>query len=203
MFYSREELDWIEREWAFHLHGRSAFMSREDFLQLQLWANDKVPADVIVNAMDAYFKRRAKRPNKNSFVALEYLKSDVSKAMQLRLALDQVDQIKHHATWDTVAEPTRSDLRCRSLFDAWKHMQTKIPPLDSPDFLHYFDAEQKAFKELVSQAEPYLGTKAELLKQDLKTRLINSKLVEGTIIWRRAWEHNWMRIVCETLGIPS
>ena len=38
MPFTREELDWMEAEWAFHLHGRSAFMSREDFLQLQVWA---------------------------------------------------------------------------------------------------------------------------------------------------------------------
>lgn len=202
MFYSEEELNWIEGEWAFHLHGRSAFLSREDFLQLQLWAKDNVPADVIVNTMEAYFQRRAKRANKNSFVALSYLNKDVTRAMQLRLALNRVDNIEHNADWDTVKEPLRSDLRCRSLFNTWKHMQTKMPPPDSPDFLNCFDAEQKAFKELVNRAELYLGTQAELLRENLKARLVDSKLIEGTIIWRRAWDHHWMRIVCEALGIP-
>jgi len=76
MLYTREELDWMEAEWAFHLHGRSAFMSREDFLQLQVWAGEGVPADAIVNAMETYFTRRAKRAKARSFVALDHLAKD-------------------------------------------------------------------------------------------------------------------------------
>ncbi|HWQ10839.1 MAG TPA: hypothetical protein VN436_17080, partial [Holophaga sp.] len=62
MTYTREELDWIEAEWAYHLHGRSAFLSREDFAQLLVWGEGGVAAELIVNAMEAYFERRAKRP---------------------------------------------------------------------------------------------------------------------------------------------
>ena len=60
-------------------------MSREDFLQLQAWAGEGVPADAIVNAMEAYFTRREKRAKAAAFVALSHLAKDVAKAAQAAL----------------------------------------------------------------------------------------------------------------------
>jgi hypothetical protein len=191
--YTREELDWMEAEWAFHLHGRSAFMSREDFLQLQAWAGEGVPADAIVNAMDAYFTRRAKRAQSRSFVAMEHLVKDVAKAVKLRLALDKAGAGEERAAgWEAVKEPLRS-----------KRLQAAAPAPDSPGFLDHFDAERKLFKELVGLAEARLGAGAEPLRAALAARLAEAKLAEGTLVWRRAWDHHWSRIVCEAWGIPG
>jgi hypothetical protein len=204
--YTREELDWMEAEWAFHLHGRSAFMSREDFLQLQLWAGEGVPADAIVNAMDAYFQRREKRAAARSFVALEHLAKDVAKAVKLRQALDRAGAAQGRpgpGAWDAVKEPLRADPRGRSLFEAWKRLQAAAPPPDAPGFLDHFDAERKALKELVALAELRLGPGAEPLREELRARLTESRLVEGTLVWKRAWDHHWMKAVCERWGIPG
>ncbi len=202
--YTREELDWMEAEWAFHLHGRSAFMSREDFLQLQVWAGEGVPADAIVNAMDAYFARRAKRAQSRSFVAMEHLAKDVAKAVKLRSALDRAGaKLEQAAGWDAVKEPLRSDLRIRALLADWKRLQAAAPAPDSPGFLDHFDAERKLFKELVAQAEARLGAGAEPLRAVLVARLTEARLVEGTLVWRRAWDHHWSRMVCEAWGIPG
>jgi hypothetical protein len=204
MLYTREELDWMEAEWAFHLHGRSAFLSREDFLQLQAWAGEEVPADAIVNAMDAYFTRREKRAKARSFVALAHLAKDVAKAVKLRSALDRAGAPTGSETgWDGVKEPLRSDLRTRALFADWKRLQAGCPPPDAPGFLDHFDAERKVFKDLVAQAELRLGAAADPLREALAARLVESRLVEGTLVWRRAWDHHWSRIVCETWGIPG
>jgi hypothetical protein len=202
--YGREELDWIEAEWAFHLHGRSSFMSREDFLQLKTWAGEGVPADAIVNAMEAYFTRRAKRAKGRSFVALEHLAKDVAKAVKLRTALDRVEAPAGvDAGWEGVKEPLRSDLRVRALFAEWKRLQAAAPPPDAPGFLDHFDAERKAFNALVAQAGQRLGLAAEPLRAALTVRLTESRLEEGTLVWRRAWDHHWSRIVCEAWGIPK
>ena len=150
MPYTREELDWMEAEWAFHLHGRSAFMRREDFLQLQAWAGAGVPADAIVNAM----------------------------------------------------EPLRSDLGARALFAQWKRLQAGAPAPDAPGFLDHYDAERKAFKALVAMAEGRLGAAAGTLGADLAARLAEARLAEGTLVWRRAWDHHWGRLVCAHWGIP-
>jgi len=32
-------------------------------------------------------------------------------------------------------------------------------------------------------------------------RLAEAALAEGTLVWRRAWDHHWSRIVCEAWGI--
>lgn len=202
MVYTREELDWMEAEWAFHLHGRSAFMSREDFLQLQAWGGEGVPADAIVNAMDAYFTRREKRAKARSFVALAHLAKDVAKAVKLRSALDRAGAPTGSETgWDGVKEPLRSDLRTRALFADWKRLQAGAPPPDAPGFLDHYDAERKAFNALVAQAEQRLGAAAGPLREALAARLAES-MEQGTLVWRRAWDHHWSRIVCETWSIP-
>lgn len=61
MTYSREEYDWIEAEWAFHLHGRSAFLSVDDFQKIKEWEGHSIPPDLIVSAMKRYFERRLKK----------------------------------------------------------------------------------------------------------------------------------------------
>jgi hypothetical protein len=203
MAYSREELDWMEAEWAFHLHGRSAFLSREDFLQLQAWAGEGVPADAVVNAMEAYFTRRAKRAKGRAFVALSHLARDVAKAASLRAALDRAGAPGAPAGWEPVQEPLRSDLRARSLFTEWQRLRAGAPPPDAPGFLDHFDAERKAFRDLVARAEERLGDAAEPLRAQLTARLAESRLEPGTLVWRRAWDHHWSRMVCAAWGIPG
>jgi len=199
--YSREELDWMEAEWAFHLHGRSAFLSREDFLQLQAWAGEGVPADAIVNAMETYFARREKRAKGRAFVALSHLARDVAKAAKLRAALDRASGPAAAGGWEAVREPLRSDLRARALFAEWKRLQAGVPPPDSPGFLDHFDAERKAFRDLVAQAEQRLGAEAGPLRDQLTARLAECRLQEGTLVWRRAWDHHWSRLVCEAWNL--
>lgn len=56
--YSREDLDRIEAEWAFHFRGRAALMDAEDFKAIQLCAAHDVPPDRIVQAIQPGSKER-------------------------------------------------------------------------------------------------------------------------------------------------
>ena len=204
MTYTREELDWIEAEWAYHLHGRSAFLSREDFAQLMEWDGRVVPADAIVSAMETYFERRAKRAKPRTFVGLAHLAKDVAKGMALREALRRSEvQAPHLEGWEGVLEPLRSDPRARGAFEAWRRLQVSAPLPDAPGFLDHFDAERKALGALVTLAEAALGPRAEALNLGLRLRLLESKLQEGSFVWQRAWAHHWGRLVCEAWGIPA
>lgn len=204
MSYTREELDWIEAEWAYHLHGRSAFLSREDFNQLLQWDGQGTPADAIVSAMETYFERRAKRAKPRTYVALAHLDKDLAKVMKLREALRRAEaETPALEGWDAVKEPLRSDPRARAAFDAWRRLQAGAPSPDAPGFLDHFDAERKAQTELVKLAEAALGLQRESLAASLGERLRESKLQEGSFVWKRAWEHHWSRLVCEAWGIPG
>jgi len=204
MTFSREELDWIEAEWAFHLHGRSAFLSREDFAQLQAWDKEGVPAEALIGAMETYFGRRAKRAKPRSFVALAHLERDVAKAMKLREALRRAEpEAVEVAGWEGVKEPLASDPRARAAFEAWRRLQGSMPSPDSPGYLEHFDAERQAYRAFVALAEAALGGRAEGLREELGTRLRESKISEGTLVWKRAWEHHWSRLVCEGWGIQG
>ncbi len=208
--YSREEKDWIEAEWAFHLHGRSAFLSREDFAQLLAWEAEGVPAEAIVAAMETYFERRAKRTRPRSFVALSHLAKDVAKAVQLRASMaralaDSADpsaaQDKLHEGWKAVKEPLASNPQARAAFDAWMRLATQAIAPDAPGFLDHHDAERAAFRALTALAEAALGPSAEGLKKDLRQRLQDAKVPENTPVWRIAWEHHLSRAVCAAWGI--
>jgi hypothetical protein len=201
--YSREEWDWVEAEWAFHLHGRSAFISQEDYRQLRAWSQEGVPAEAVVNAMEVFFERRAKRQKTTGFVTLAQVSRDVAKTMKLREALARAEPAAGAEGWEGVLEPLASDPKARSLFGAWKQRQASAPAPDSPGFLEHYDAERKAFKDLLAHAEERLGERAEGLRATLGERLAEARLQEGSLVWRRAWDHHWGRIVCETWGIPG
>ncbi len=204
MSYTREELDWIEAEWAYHLHGRSAFLSREDFTQLMTWNGEGIPADAIVSAMETYFERRAKRPKPRTYVALAHLDKDLAKVLKLREALRRAEaEMPSLEGWEAVKEPLRSDPRARAAFEGWRRLQAAAPLPDSPGFLDHFDAERKALAELIKLAETALGPCTEQVAADLRQRLADSKLQEGSFVWKRAWDHHWSRLVCEAWGIPA
>ncbi|MBS1765826.1 MAG: hypothetical protein JST05_00265 [Acidobacteria bacterium] len=203
MGFSRNDWDWLEGEWAFHLHGRSAFLSREDFATLQGWEGEGIPPDAIVAAMEAYFARRAKRPRPRAFVAVAHLDKDVAKVVKLRAALVKAGDAPAMGGWDEVKEPLRSDAAARACFEAWRRAQAALPLPDSAGFLEAFDAERGAFAALMERAEAALGGEAEPLRASLRERLLDAKIAEDGLVWRRAWSHHWGKMVAEAWGLPS
>lgn len=204
MNYTREELDWIEAEWALHLHGRQAFLSREDFEQVKVWESLGVPADLVVHALAGFFERRAKRAKARAFVALSQVEKDVAKAMKLRESLVRAGPAAGAVSeWSTVKEPLRSDPKAQAAFDAWTLLKSSSPAPDSPGFLEHFDRERDAFRRLVEHAAASLGAAAEGLGAQLRLRLTEAGLEEDGTLWTRAWNHHWGRMVCEAWGIPQ
>lgn len=202
MGYSREELDWIEAEWAYHLHGRSAFLSREDFAQLQKWDAEGVAANAVIGAMETYFQRRSKRAKPRGFVALSHLERDVAKAMKMREALRRAEpETVNIEGWESAGEPLRADPKARLAFEAWRRLQANAPLPDHPGYLDHFDEERSAYRAFVAIAESALAGRAEALKGELSARLVASQIPEGSLIWKRAWEHHWNRMICEAWGI--
>lgn len=203
MGYSRADWDWLEAEWAYQLHGRSAFLSREDFAQLQAWESEGVPAEAVVAAMEAFFARRAKRPRPKSFIAVTQVAKDVVKVMKLRTAMARAGEAPVAGGWDQVKEPLRSDPEARAAFEAWRRAQAQLPMPDSAGFLEAFDAERRAFAGLLAKAEAALGPQAASMREALKTRLMEARIPEAGLVWRRAWNHHWGKLVAEAWGLPS
>ncbi len=204
MAYSPEEWEWLEAEWAFHLHGRSAFLSSDDFRQLQLWEGEGVSAEIIINAMGAYFERRAKRPRPRSFVKVEHIAKDVAKGLKLREALHRGEAPKADmAAWSNVSEPLRSDPKARLAFETWQRLKASTPSPDAPGFLDHFDAERSARKALLTLAETMLGHQAEPIRKGLEERLLEAQLKPGSLVWTRAFQHHWELRIAESFGIPT
>jgi uncharacterized protein (DUF2267 family) len=200
--YTREERDWIEAEWAFHLHGRMAFLSREDYAQLLAWEAESIPPEIIVASMEAFFQRRAQRARTRSFVALSHLEKDVAKVLKTHKSMAKAGPAAALPDgWEQVKEPLHGDPRARAAYAEWKILAIRSISPDSPSFLEHHDAERKAFRSLISMAEAALGTRSTVLQAELRQRMLESKLPEGTAVWRLAWEHHWSRVVCGEWGI--
>ena len=203
MSYTREELDWIEGEWAFHLHGRSAFLSREDYLQVTAWEGEGVPADAVVAAMDTYFGRRAKRARPRAFVAMTHLTKDVAKAAQLRAALARSDASEAPVPVQKLEGRLGKDPKALHLFEAWRRLRAAALPPDSPAYLDHFDACRAARQAFLAQASAHLGADGDGLRLELADRLKEAGIREESPVWKRAFEHHWGKMVLEAFGIDD
>ena len=203
MEYSPEEWGWIEAEWAFHCHGRVAFMSPEDFRQSKAWADEGIPADVIVAAMESFFVRRAKRPRPRAFVALSHLEKDVAKAMSFRKALSKAGEavVADYPAWDSVKEPLKSEPKAKAAFEAWMRLKCTPPSPESSGYLDHLDAERGAHRAFVEVAAVALGHNRTAIEAKLTDKLRAVDIPEGSVVWKRAWEHHFAKDVCEAWGL--
>jgi hypothetical protein len=205
MEYSQEEWSWVEAEWAFHCHGRTAFISPEDFRQAQAWALEGLPAEALVAAMGSFFERRAKRPRPRAFVAISHLKKDVEKAMAFRWALARAGGAAEadFPAWDSVLSPLKSDPRAKVLFEAWMRLKDGAPSPESPGYLDHLDSERRARAAFVEMAAEALGPSRTALEAGLAERLRSVEIKEGTMVWKRAWEHHFSKDVCVAWGLEG
>jgi hypothetical protein len=205
MEYSPEEWSWIEAEWAFHCFGRTAFISPEDFRQAKVWEEQGVPSDVIVSAMGAFFDRRAKRPRPRAFVTLSHLKKDVEKTTALRKALSRAGAAAKAdlMAWDKALEPLKSDPKARKAFEAWMRVKCNAPSPESPGFIDHLDSERKVYRVFVEIAAKALGPLRAELEARLAEKLLAVDIAEGSVVWRRAWDHHFAKDVCSAWGLEG
>ena len=161
MPYTREEKDWLEREWAFRAWGRAGLLSAEDYRQVLDWEAAGVPMDVVISALNAFFDRREKREKPRTFVALKHLDREVAKAMKLRDALHRAGPaLASVQGWERVKPPLRDDPEARAAFEAWQRLLAGAPSPDAPGYLDHHDQKRAARAVLLARAESALGTEA-------------------------------------------
>lgn len=201
--YTPDEIEWLEREWAYRAFGRAGFMSPEDYRTWKAWEAAAIPMDLVVGALNAYFDRRDKRSRPRTFVALKHLEKDVAKAVKLREALHRAGpELTPVTGWEGVAEPLAARPEARLCFEAWRRARAALPSPEDPGYLARFDAEREAFAALVQQAEAALGPEREALAGGLAARLRAAELPEGGPVWQRAWRHHWAKVVLDHWRIP-
>lgn len=203
MTWSPEDVDWLEREWAYRAHGRAGLMSPEDFHSWRAWEADGLSVDLVVGALNAYFDRRDKRARPRTFVALKHIGKDVEKAAKLQEALRRAGPaLDDSPDWESVVSPLREDATARSLFQAWRRASAALPEATDPAYLERFDEVRDALARLAAQAEACLGTEADALRGQLRQRLLEAELKEDGPLWARAWRHHWTKAVLGRFGIP-
>jgi len=203
MPYSREEKDWLEREWAFRAWGRAGLLSTDDYRQVLAWEAAGVPMDLVVSALNAFFDRREQHEKPRTFVALKHLDRDVAKAVKLRESLLRAGpELAVGKGWDQVKAPLREDPAAKSAFEAWQRLRASAPSPESAGYLAHHDQEREARTALVDLAEAALGPTVEPLRAELRARLLASDMKEGGLVWKRAWNHHWSRLVAEAWALP-
>ena len=203
MPYTREEKDWLEREWAFRAWGRAGLLSTEDYRQVLAWESAGVPMELVVSALNAFFDRRDKREKPRTFVALKHFDRDVARAMKLREALLRAGpELEVGKGWEQVQAPLREDPTARAAFEAWQRLRASAPSPEAAGYLAHHDQEREARTALLALAEAALGPGAEALRAELRQRLVASDMKEGSLVWKRAWNHHWARLVAHSWSLP-
>jgi hypothetical protein len=203
MPYSREEKDWLEREWAFRAWGRAGLLSTEDYRQVLAWEAAEVPMDLVVSALNAFFDRREKREKPRTFVALKHLDRDVAKALKLREAVLRAGPgLDAGKGWAQVKAPLQEDPAAKAAFEAWQRLRLAAPSPEAAGYLAHHDQEREARGALLALAEAALGSAAEGLRAELTQRLEASDMKPGGLVWKRAWAHHWARLVASAWGLP-
>lgn len=201
--YTREEKDWLEREWAFRAWGRAGLLSTDDYRQVLAWEAAAVPMDLVVSALNAFFDRREKREKPRTFVALKHLDRDVAKAVKLRESMLRAGpELDAGRGWAQVKPPLKEDPAARAAFEAWQRLRASAPSPESPSYLDHHDQERAARAALLTLAEAALGPEAEALRRELHQRLEASDMKEGSLVWKRAWSHHWARLVAAAWNLP-
>ena len=203
MPYTREEKDWLEREWAFRAWGRAGLLSTDDYRQVLAWEAAEVPMDLVVSALNAFFDRRETREKPRTFVALKHLDRDVAKAVKLRESLLRAGPgLDSGKDWAQVKAPLRDDPAAKSAFEAWQRLRASAPSPESAGYLAHHDQEREARTSLLALAEVAMGPSAEPLRVELRQRLEAADMKEGGLVWKRAWNHHWARLVASAWDLP-
>ena len=203
MPYTREEKDWLEREWAFRAWGRAGLLSTDDYRQVLAWEAAGVPMDLVVSALNAFFDRRDLREKPRTFVALKHLDRDVAKAVKLRESMLRAGpELDLGKGWAQVKAPLRDDPAAKAAFEAWQRLRAAAPSPESAGYLAHHDQEREARSALLALGETALGPKAEPLRAELSQRLEASDMKEGSLVWKRAWSHHWARLVAAAWDLP-
>ena len=203
MAYTREEKDWLEREWAFRAWGRAGLLSTDDYRQVLSWEAAEVPMDLVVSALNAFFDRREQKEKPRTFVALKHLDRDVAKAVKLREAIVRAGPaLDLGKGWEQVLAPLRDDPAAKAAFEAWQRLRLSVPSPESAGYLAHHDQEREARAALLALAETALGSGAEALRTELRQRLEASDMKEGSLVWKRAWSHHWARLVGAAWKLP-
>ena len=203
MAYSREEKDWLEREWAFRAWGRAGLLSSEDYRQVLAWEAEGVPMDLVVSALNTFFDRRDKRAKPRTFVALKHLDRDVAKAVKLRQAVLRAGPaLDTGRDWARVKSPLGQDPAARAAFEAWQRLRKSAPSPESAGFLAHHDQEREARSALLALGESALGPEADTLRTSLRERLLAADMKEGSLVWTRAWNHHWARLIAQAWDLP-
>lgn len=203
MPYTREEKDWLEREWAFRAWGRAGLLSTDDYRQVLAWEAEAVPMDLVVSALNAFFDRREKREKPRTFVALKHLDRDVAKAVKLREALHRAGpELDAGRGWAQVKAPLKDDPAAKAAFETWQRLRATAPAPEAAGYLAHHDEERQARAALLAQAEAALGPEAEALRAELNRRLEAADMKPDSLVWKRAWSHHWARLVAAAWNLP-
>jgi len=203
MPYTREEKDWLEREWAFRAWGRAGLLSTEDYRQVLAWEAASVPMDLVVSALNAFFDRREQREKPRTFVALKHIDRDVAKAVKLRESILRAGpELDAGKGWEQVKAPLRDDPAAKAAFEVWQRLRLSAPSPESVGYLAHHDQEREARAVLLGLAEVALGPATEPMRAELRQRLLASDMKEGGLVWKRAWNHHWARLVASAWALP-
>jgi hypothetical protein len=96
----------------------------------------------------------------------------------------------------------RDDPAAKAAFETWQRLRAVAPSPEAAGYLAHHDQEREARASLLALAEAALGPAAATLRADLRQRLEAAEMKEGSLVWKRAWNHHLARLVAAAWGLP-
>jgi len=97
--------------------------------------------------------------------------------------------------WEASSPALQSWPGAWAAFEHWQRLKASAPSQEAAGYLAHHDQEREARAALLALAEAALGPDAETLRQKLRQRLEAADMEEGSLVWKRAWNHHWARFI--------
>jgi hypothetical protein len=87
-------------------------------------------------------------------------------------------------------------------WETWQRLRALVPSPEAAGYPASHDQEREAWSALLALLEAALGPQADTLRADLRQRLEVSDMKEGSLVWKRARNHHWARLVAQAMALP-
>ena len=107
------------------------------------------------------------------------------------------------SAWDQASAEFRAVPGSKEALDSYLVLRASFPSPESTGYLTHHGMEREARAAMLAKAEIGLGHKAETLRGGLNQRLIAADMEASSLVWKRAWNHHWARLVAVEAGLDG
>ena len=136
-----------------------------------------------------------RRPKKQEF---DTVRTRIAKAHE---AADIAKKSGADRKWDGASDALKAIPGAHETYLAWCLSVTEVPSPESAGYLTAHDRERDTRAAMLTMAETAVGHQVEAMRAELEARLAAADMHKGSLVWKRAWNHHWARLVAKEVRL--